>query len=48
MGMLLRYPYEVRDQDGIFRRYRGRQDHQGDAGSCEAHRRTEVRAFRAR
>jgi non-homologous end joining protein Ku len=43
MGMLLRYPYEVRDSSEYFDDIQERKDHEGYAGSCPAYRRAEVR-----
>jgi DNA end-binding protein Ku len=42
MGMLLRYPYEVRDASEYF----DDEDHQGHARPRQAYHRTEVRPFR--
>ena len=47
VGLLLRYPYEVRQSGRILRRHPGREDHQGHARSCKAYRRSEVRALRS-
>ena len=41
VGTLLRYPYEVRERAGIFRRDPGRQGDEGHARSRQAHREPE-------
>jgi Ku protein len=47
MGMLLRYPYEVRDASEYFDDIQDVKNHQGHARSGKAHRRAEERPFRA-
>jgi DNA end-binding protein Ku len=47
MGMLLRYPYEVRDAGEYFRRHPGREDYERHAGFGPAHRREQGRPLRA-